>query len=175
MLFQFYLLSLHQKTKKLKNMDKKKVFTHKDLPEVFYQVIDEMWLDKTTFVVVFQEMMDLNHDMFHIEAEYHKDTNEITFTRVDDYDTVNASTLVSPCFKKQIEEYILRQVNVLREDDYLATTQVAVELKVAIPLDMSVGEVKQWVSDLSIEVKSPNTDKVRVLSVVNQGKRCQKQ
>jgi len=87
-----------------------KKFTSKSIPEIVYEVIGEQWLDKDTYVVVFDQMADVDGDTYHLEVEYHKDEKRITYTRVYDHENVEASILVSSCLKKQIEEYVLQQV-----------------------------------------------------------------
>ena len=79
-----------------------KKFTSKKALEVVYEILGEEWLDDDTYVVVFNDMIDVDGDTYHLEVEYHKDEKRITYTRVYDYENVEASNLVSPCFKNQI-------------------------------------------------------------------------
>ena len=152
-------------------MAKKVIFTSKTIAEIFYEVIGEYWLDDDTYVIIFQDMVDVDGDTFHIEVEYHKDERgRITYTRVYEHEVVDGTAFVSPCFKKQIEEYILRQVGVLRTDSFLNTQTIEVELKLDVPKDMTMGEFDQWLKDLAIEVKSPEADRIRVLGINNKGK-----
>jgi len=90
-----------------------KKFTSKKIPEVIYEIVGEYWLDDSTYVIIFKDMVDADGDTYHLEVEYHKDEKRVTYTRVYDYENVEASQFVSPCFKKQIEEYALQQVGVL--------------------------------------------------------------
>jgi hypothetical protein len=85
-------------------MEKKK-FTSKSIPEVVYEVVGEKWMDKNTYLICFQTMTDVDGDDFHLEMEYHKDTNEIIYTRCYDHEVMEGTQYVSPCFKKQMEEY----------------------------------------------------------------------
>jgi len=145
-----------------------KKFTSKKAPEVVYEVVDEKWLDDDTYVVVFKEMKDIDGDTYHLEAEYHKDENDITYTRVYDYENVDASDFVSPCFKKQIEEYVLRQVGVLREGSFLNTQSVSLELELDIPKDTTIGELREFLNSLKFEVvhtMTPRDEKIKVLSI----------
>lgn len=96
-------------------MAKKVIFTSKTIAEIFYEVIGEYWLDDDTYVIIFQDMVDVDGDTYHLEVEYHKDEERITYTRVYDHENVEASQFVSPCFKKQIEEYTSQQVGVLNK------------------------------------------------------------
>ena len=73
-----------------------KKFVNKNIPEVVYEVVGEGWLDKNTYVIVFAEMTDVDGDTYHLEVEYHKDEKRITYTRVYDYENVEASMFVSP-------------------------------------------------------------------------------
>ena len=91
-------------------MEVKKIFTSSTLPNIFYQVMEEYWLDDDTYVIVFQDMVDVDDDTYHLEVEYHKDEDKVTHTRVYDYENVDARLLISPCFKRQIDKYILEQV-----------------------------------------------------------------
>lgn len=145
-----------------------KKFTSKKTPEVVYEVVDEKWLDKDTYVVVFNEMTDVDGDTYHLEVEYHKDEERITYTRVYDYDTLSGEEYVSSCFRKQIEEYVLQQVGVLREGSCLNTQNVSLELELDIPKDTSMGELREFLNSLKFEVvhtMTPRDEKIKVLSI----------
>lgn len=92
-----------------------KKFTSKDIPEVVYEVVGEYWLDDDTYVIIFNDMIDVDGDTYHLEVEYHKDEERVTYTRVYDYENVGAFAFVSPCFRKQIKEYVLQQVGALKD------------------------------------------------------------
>ena len=144
----------------------KKKFINKNIPEVSYEIVGEGWLDKNTYVIVFAEMTDVDGDVYHLEVEYHKDEEKVTYTRVYDYENVEASQFVSPCFKKQIEEYALRQVGKLRADSMLTKQKVEVELTLDVPLDMTVGEVENWLkNELKVNVITPLDSKVEILKI----------
>ena len=151
-------------------MAKKVIFTSKTIAEIFYEIVGEFWLDNNTYVINFQDMVDVDGDTFYLEVEYHKDESRITYTRVYEHEVVDGTAFVSPCFKKQIEEYILRQVGALRTYSFLNTQTIEVELKLDVPKDMTMGEFDQWLKDLAIEVKSPQADRIRVLGINNKGK-----
>jgi hypothetical protein len=151
-------------------MAKKVIFTSKTIAEIFYEIVGEKWMDKDTYLIVFQTMTDKDGDDFHIEVEFHKDDGKIYYSRCYEEEVVDGTAFVSPCFKKQIEEYILRQVGALRTDSFLNTQTIEVELKLDVPKDMTMGEFDQWLKDLAIEVKSPQADRVRVLGINNKGK-----
>ena len=143
-----------------------KKFTSTKIPEIVYEVVDETWLDKDTYVVVFNDMIDVDGDTYHLEVEYHKDEKRITYTRVYDYDTLSGEEYVSSCFRKQINEYILRQVGKLREDSCICKEAVEVELTLDVPLDMSVGEFEKWLKDeIKVSVMTPLDSKVEILKV----------
>ena len=143
-----------------------KKFVNKNIPEVVYEVVGEGWLDKNTYVIVFAEMTDVDGDVYHLEVEYHKDEEKVTYTRVYDYENVEASQFVSPCFKKQIEEYALQQVGKLREDSMLTKQKVEVELTLDVPLDMTVGEFENWLkNELKVNVITPLDSKVEILKI----------
>lgn len=144
----------------------KKKFINKNIPEVSYEIVGEGWLDKNTYVMVFAEMTDVNGDVYHLEVKYHKDEEKVTYTRVYNYENVEASQFVSPCFKKQIEEYTLRQVGKLREDSMLTKQKVEVELTLDVPLDMTVGEFESWLkNELKVNVITPLDSKVEILKI----------
>lgn len=145
-----------------------KKFTSTKFSEIAYEVVGEYWLDDDTYVIVFEEMIDVDDDTYHLEVEYHKDEKRITYTRVYDYENVEASMLVSPCFKKQIEEYVLQQVGVLREGSFLTTQNVSLELELDIPKDTSIGELREFLNSLKFEVvhtMTPRDEKIKVLSI----------
>ena len=129
-----------------------KKFVNKNIPEVVYEVVGEGWLDKNTYVIVFAEMTDVDGDTYHLEVEYHKDEKRITYTRVYDYENVEASMFVSPCFKKQIEEYILQQVGVLDKDSLFSTQKVEIDLKLGFPKDMTIGELNEFLGMVKKEL-----------------------
>lgn len=145
-----------------------KKFVNKNIPEVVYEVVGGGWLDKDTYVIAFKEMKDVDGDTYHLEVEYHKDEKRITYTRVYDYENVEASMFVSPCFKKQIEEYVLRQVGVLREGSFLNTQNVSLELALDIPKDTTIGELREFLNSLKFEAvhtMTPRDEKIKVLSI----------
>ena len=129
-----------------------KKFTSTKIPEIVYEVIDEAWIDKDTYVVVFNEMKDVDSDTYHLEVEYHKDEDKITYTRVYIYERVDAFKFVSPCFRKQIEEYILQQVGVLDKDSFFNTQKVEVDLKLGVPKDMTIGELHEFLDMVKEEL-----------------------
>lgn len=145
-----------------------KKFVNKNIPEVVYEVVGEGWLDKNTYVIVFAEMTDVDGDTYHLEVEYHKDEKRITYTRVYDYENVEASMFVSPCFKKQMEEYVLQQVGVLREGSFLNTQNVSLKLELDIPKDTTIGELREFLNSLKFEAvhtMTPRDEKIKVLSI----------
>ena len=142
----------------------KKKFTSKFFKDLFYEVMDEYWLDDDTYVIIFQDMVDVDGDTFHLEVEYHKDENRITYTRVYEYENVEATIIYT--FKKQIDEYILKQVGKLRKDSLLMKQRVSVDLELDVPEDMSVGEFEKWFNeDLKVSVMTPLDSKVEVLKI----------
>ena len=146
----------------------KKKFTNKNYPEIVYEVVYEGWIDDETYVIVFNEMTDVDGDTYHLEVEYHKDENRVTYTRVYDYENVEASMFVSPCFKKQIEEYVLQQVGVLREGSFLNTQNVSLELELDVPKDTTIGELREFLNSLKFEAvhtMTPKDEKIKVLSI----------
>lgn len=155
-----------------------KKFTSKFFLDTFYEVIEEFWLDCHTYVIVFQDMTDVDGDTYHLEVEYHKNEERVTYTRVYDYENFEASQSVPPCFKKQIEEYILQQVGVLDKDSFLSTQSIEVELTLGVPKDMTIGEFQEWLKESSIEVnrlvptaKEKLLNKVKIISINNKGKK----
>lgn len=143
-----------------------KKFTSNIIKEVVYEVVNEGWMDKDTYLIVFQTMTDADGDDFHTEVEYHKDENKIVYTRCYDYEAIEGTDYVSPCFKKQIDEYILRQVGKLREGSCISKETVEVELTLGVPLDMSVGEFEKWFKDeIKVSVMTPLDSKVEILKI----------
>lgn len=147
-------------------MEKRKKFTSNSIKEIVYEVVGEGWMDKNTYLVVFQTMTDMDGDDFHMEAEYHKDENEIFYTRCYDDEVIDGTMYVSPCFKKQIEEYILQQVGKLRKGSAISKQKVEIELTLDVPLDMTVGEFEKWLKDeLKVSVMTPLDSKVEILKI----------
>ena len=145
-----------------------KKFTNDKIPEIVYEVIDEKWLDKDTYVVVFNDMIDVDGDTYHLEVEYHKDENKFTYTRVYDFENVAAFGFVSTCFGKQFEEYVLQQVGVLREGSFVIEQKVAICLKLDVPKGTSMGKLHEFLNSLKFEAvhtMTPNDEKIKVLSI----------
>ena len=130
----------------------KKKFTNKNYPEIVYEVVYEGWINDETYVIIFNEMTDVDGDVYHLEVEFHKDDNSVTYTRVYDYKNVDASLFVSNVFKKQIYEYILQQVGVLDKDCFFNTQKIEVELTLGVPKDMSVGELHEFLDMVKEEL-----------------------
>lgn len=144
----------------------KKVFKSKFFLDLFYEVMDEYWLDEDTYVIVFQDMTDSDGDTYHLEVEYHKDEEEITYTRVYEFENVH-DMLPSHVFKKQIDEYILQQVGVIGKNDTLIDTTIEVKLRLAVPLDMKVCEYEEYLDSLFIEInRLVPTDKEELINKV---------
>ena len=155
---------------------KKKVFTSAKMADIFYEVIGEKWMDKDTYLIVFQTMTDKDGDDFHIEVEFHKDDGNIYYSRCYEEEVVDGTAFVSPCFKKQIEEYILQKVGVISDDEFIITKEISVELKLAVPKGMTIGEFQEWLKESFIEVnrlvatdKEKLINKVKVLEIHNNG------
>ena len=155
---------------------KKKVFTSTKMADIFYEVQDEYWLDDDTYVIIFQDMVDVDGDTFHLEVEYHSDEERVTYTRVYEYENVEASAFVSPCFKKQIEDYILHKAEVISDDEMLVTKEISVELTLAVPKSMTMGEFQEWLKESFIEInrltptdKEKFFNKVKILQINNKG------
>lgn len=144
-------------------------FVSMSIPEVFYEVVGEKWMDKNTYLVVFQTMTDVDGDDFHMEAEYHKDENKIYYSRCYEHDVLDGSQYISPIFKKQIEEYILKKVGILREGSFISKHKISVELTLDIPKGATIGELHEWLGELSIEVESPRADFIKVIDAKNVG------
>lgn len=144
----------------------KKVFKSKFFLDLFYEVMDEYWLDEDTYVIIFQDMTDVDGDTYHLEVEYHKDEEEITYTRVYEYENVH-DMFPSHVFKKQIDEYILQQVGVIGKNDTLIDTTIEVKLRLAVPLDMKVCEYEEYLDSLFIEInRLVPTDKEELINKV---------
>lgn len=140
-----------------------KKFTSNSIKEIFYEIVGEEWIDEDTYVIIFQDMTDSDGDTYHLEVEYHKDENRVTYTRVYDYENVHGM-LPSPCFQKQIEEYLLKKVGVINENDTITETTIEVKLKLAVPLNMSIGEYESWLDCLSIDVTNGEKD-IKILEI----------
>ena len=154
----------------------KKIFTSKFFADLFYEVMEEHWIDNVTYVIVFQDMVDKDGDTYHLEVEYHKDEERVTYTRVYDYENVAADYLITHAFKKQIEEYILQQVGVVRKDGMLVKRNINVELTLGVPKDMTIGEFQEWLNIAYVEVNrlvatkdEKLANKVKILAVENKG------
>ena len=112
-------------------------------------------------------MKDTDGDTFHIEVEYHKDKNKITWSRVYEHEVIEEKILKIGV-QHQVEEYILQRFGVLRKGSILHEQNVTLTLKVDLPLDMSVGEFHQWLDTLKFEVvhtMTPKDEKAKIIEV----------
>ena len=128
----------------------RKVFTSKTIKDIFYEVVGEGWMDKDTYLIVFQPMTDADGDDFHMEVEYHKDTDEIVYARCYEDEVMVGTDYVSNCFKLQIEEYLLKKVGVIDEEETIITSTIEFKLKVAVPLDMTISEYNELLKNITI-------------------------
>ena len=148
----------------------KKIFTSKMIPELVYEVMDEYWLGDDTYVIIFQDMVDGDGDVYHLEVEYHKDEERITYTRVYENENVHSAP-ISVVFKNQFEEYIMQQVGELRNGSFINVQSVPLELKLEIPKETSVGELHEFLRSLKFEVVHTMTPKdekmIRILEIKN--------
>ena len=142
-------------------------FVSRNIPEVFYEVVGEKWMDRNTYLVVFQTMTDVDGDNFHIEAEYHKDENKVYYSCCYSNEVLDGTQCVSSIFKRQIEEYISKKVGILREGSFVHKRKIQVELTLDVPNGATMGELYEWLGELTIEVKSPKADFIKVIDVKN--------
>lgn len=140
-----------------------KKFTSNLIKDICYVLVGEGWMDKDTYVMVFSETIDADGDSFHVEVEYHKDEDEIVYTRVYDDETMDASDFISPCFKNQFEEYILRQVGVIEEDSVLVKRNITLNLTIEAPMYATIAQLENYLNDVTIEVVAPNDSKFNII------------
>lgn len=93
----------------------KKVFKGKSPIDIKLTILEEHWLDDDTYVIVFDDVVDCEGETFHLEVEYHKDENRVTFTSVYEYENVNGTPYleIGESLRKEIEEYILQQTRIV--------------------------------------------------------------
>ena len=140
-----------------------KKFTSNLIKDICYVLVGEGWMDKNTYVMVFSETIDADGDSFHVEVEYHKDEDEIIYTRVYDDETMDASDFISPCFKNQFEEYILRQVGVVEEDSVLVKRNITLNLTIEAPMYATIAQLENYLNDVTIKVVTPNESKFNII------------
>ena len=148
----------------------KKVFKSKFFTDLSYEVIDEKWLDDDTYVIVFQDMKDGFGDTFHLEVEYHKDVNRITYVRVYEHEVIEAKHYITFGILKEIEEYILQQVGVIK--GILTKQKIALQLDLDIDPEITMGELHEYLKTIKFEAvstKFPNDEKVKCIKLTNLG------
>ena len=134
----------------------RKVFTSKTIKNIFYEVLREGWMDKDTYLIVFQTMTDADGDDFHMEVEYHKDSNEIVYIRCYEDEVMDGTDYVSNCFKRDIKEYLLKKVGVIDEEETIITSTIEFKLQVAVPLDMTISEYEELLKNITINASELN-------------------
>ena len=142
----------------------KKVFILNYASYIKYELQEEKWLDKDTYLLVFQDMTDKDGETYHLEVEYHVDEDKFTYTRVYADENVDAKCFVSSGFKNQFMEHILKQVGKINENDIVTSSTIELSLKVALPLNMTVGEYKKWLENLEINIADGNGVKILEIS-----------
>lgn len=143
----------------------KKVFTSNFVSYVKYELQEEKWFDKDTYLLVFQDMTDKDGETYHLEVEYHVDEDKFTYTRVYEYENIDAIYFVSATFKNQFMEYVLKQIGKIDDDTTITTSNIEVSLKLAVPLNMTVHDFEEWLDNISIQVTNEN-GKVKILDVI---------
>ena len=144
----------------------KKTFTSK-FTDIVYKVLDEYWLDDDTYVIIFNDMIDADGDPYHLEVEYHKDEKRVTFVRVYDYENMDAINYIAPRVRKEIEEYILRQVGLVH--GMLSEQKIAIELSLDIDPQMTLRELHEYLENLKIRIAADDNDKAKVIKFKNLG------
>lgn len=143
------------------------------------KIINEKWVDEKTYIVIFNYMQDSsNGEIYHFEVEYCKDNDNLTFFCTYKNERIPLSmahisikSLLMRA-KRQIREYVLRQVGVVRENSILQRHCINVTLELDIPQDLSINEVKEYLNSLKVEIvhtMSPRDEKIKIISVTNDG------
>ena len=140
--------------------ESKKVFKGKFF-DMVYEVVGEGWVDDDTYVVAFQDMKDSDGDVYHIEAEWHDDEKRVTFVRVYEHETMEGHLYSS--LKRDIEGYILKQVGVIDYNSTISSSTLKVQIKIALPLDLKVGEFENWLKNLSVDVRPNSNENIKIL------------
>lgn len=139
----------------------KKAFYNK-LSSTRYEIVDSAWIDKDTFVIVFQDMKDMDGDTFHFEAEYHKDEQKVTFVLVYENQVLSGEDCIPTSIKREIEEYMLKQIDVVK--GMLIKRNITLELSLDIDENMTMDELRTYLNTLDINVKGYG-DKVKCIGV----------
>ena len=139
----------------------KKVFLNK-LSNTRYEIVDWAWMDKDTFVIIFQDMKDIDGDTFHFEAEYHKDEQKVVFVLVYEYEVLSGEDCIPTSIKREIEEYMLKQLDVVK--GMLIKRKITLELSLDIDENLTMNELRAYVDGLDIDVKG-YSDKVNCIGV----------
>jgi len=139
----------------------KKAFYNK-LSGTRYEIVDSAWIDKDTFVIVFQDMKDIDGDTFHFEAEYHKDEQKVTFCLVYENQVLSGEDCIPTSIKREIEEYMLKQLDVVK--GMLIKHNITLELSLDIDENLTMDELRAYLNTLDIDVKGYG-DKVNCIGV----------
>ena len=140
----------------------KKVFKSKSFTGLSYEVIEEKWIDDDIYVIIFQDMKDGFGDTFHLEVEYHKDVDRVTYVKVDEYAVIDARSYMTSGILKEIEEYILRKAGKIKST--ILTPTINLELKVDCNIGTTIGELHEWLKNTQIDIEMPSSDKFSLLS-----------
>lgn len=144
----------------------KKTFKSKYV-DLVYEVIEEVWLDEDTYLLFFNDMVDGDGDTYHLEVEYHKDEERVTFVRAYEYDNMDATPYIPTNLQNEIEEYILKQVGVVK--GMLSKQKITIELTLDIDPTMSIGELHEYLKSLSVGITAYGGNKATPLRVENLG------
>jgi len=141
----------------------KKVFKSNMVSYIKYKLQEEKWLDKDTYLLVFQDMVDEDGEIYHLEVEYHVDEDKFTYTRVYEHENIDAVCFVSNTFKNQFIEYVLKQIGKINEDDIVTSSTIVLSLKVVLPPNMTMGEYSKWLN--SLEINIADSGGVKILEI----------
>ncbi len=85
-------------------------------------------------------------DILHFEKQY-EDIESVTFCNVDDSD------LLSDSFKRNVRNYIISRVKGISPLTHtLSERNISVNLSLAIPKGITIGQFQKWLRELSVEV-----------------------
>lgn len=147
---------------------KKKIFKSKFFNTI-YEVQDESWIDKDTYVVIFQDMKDAENETYHLEVEYHKDEDKFTYTKVYEHERLNGEFNTIDYYKTQIRQYILKKVGKIPQDNIILSSFIHLKVEVVVPSNMTMSEYNAWFNDkLKVEVKSNDDRLIKIIKVTKE-------
>lgn len=123
-----------------------------------YNVVEEKNLDKDTYLMVFDNKVDKDGDVYHLEVEYHIDEKAFAYVNVYEHQVMPSTIPLS--VKRKIEGYVLRKLGIIKNT--LTTHYYTIAVEIDVDDDATIGELESFLDEINVEVNFPQNKKFKV-------------